>query len=42
VNSTVKGLITGDDFATAFRSMWLGTHPPNAGLKSGLLGGVCD
>jgi Chalcone isomerase-like len=42
VNGTVKGLIKGDDFATAFLSIWLGTHPPNSGLKSGLLGGACE
>ena len=42
VNGTVKGLITGDDFATAFLSIWLGAHPPNPGLKSGLLGGACE
>jgi hypothetical protein len=41
VNGTVKGTIQGDDFATAFLSIWLGTHPPNPGLKSGLLGGAC-
>ena len=42
VNGTVKGTISGDDFATAFFSIWLGTHPPNPGLKSGLLGGACE
>jgi hypothetical protein len=41
VNGTVKGMIQGDDFATAFLSIWLGPHPPNADLKSGLLGGAC-
>ena len=41
VNGTVKGTITGDDFATAFLSIWLGPHPPNENLKSGLLGGAC-
>jgi hypothetical protein len=41
VNGTVKGMINGDDFATAFLSIWLGTHPPNPGLKSGLIGGAC-
>ena len=41
VNGTVKGTITGDDFATAFLAIWLGPHPPNPGLKSGLLGGAC-
>ena len=36
-----KGVIEGDDFAKAFFSIWLGAHPPNAGLKTGLLGGSC-
>ena len=42
VNGTVKGTIPGDDFATAFLSIWLGAHPPNPGLKSGLLSGACE
>src|SRR5262249_49563262 len=42
VNGTVKGTIKGDDFATAFLSIWLGPHPPNPNLKSGLLGGACE
>ena len=42
VNGTVKGLIKGDDFATAFLSIWLGHHPSNPNLKSGLLGGACE
>jgi hypothetical protein len=42
VNGTVKGMIKGDDFATAFLSIWLGPHPPNPNLKSGLLGGACE
>ena len=42
VKGTVQGTIPGDDFATAFLSIWLGPHPPNAGLKSGLLGGACE
>ena len=41
VNGTVKGAIQGDDFAKAFLSILLGAHPPNAGLKAGLLGGDC-
>jgi hypothetical protein len=41
VNGTVKGTIEGDDFARAFLSIWLGSRPPNAGLKTGLLGGPC-
>jgi hypothetical protein len=42
VKGAVKGTIPGDDFATAFLSIWLGTHPPNPGLKSGLLGSACE
>lgn len=42
VNGAVKGTITGDDFSRAFFSIWLGPEPPNAELKSGLLGGACD
>jgi hypothetical protein len=42
VKGTVQGTIPGDDFATAFLSIWLGAHPPNPGLKSGLLGGACE
>jgi hypothetical protein len=41
VNGTVKGTIAGDDFARALFSIWLGSRPPNAGLKAGLLGGKC-
>lgn len=41
VNGAVKGTIEGDDFAKAFFSIWLGAHPPNPGLKAGLLGGAC-
>ena len=40
VNGTVQGMITGDDFATRFSPLWLGAHPLNPGLKSGLLGGA--
>ena len=42
VGGTTKGTIKGDDFARAFLSIWLGAHPPNAGLKAGLLGGACS
>ncbi len=42
VNGTSKGTITGDDFATAFLSIWLGASPPNPNLKAGLLGGACE
>ena len=41
VDGTVKGTIAGDDFARALFSIWLGSHPPSASLKAGLLGGVC-
>jgi hypothetical protein len=41
VGGAAKGTIEGDDFATAFLSIWLGTKPPNANLKAGLLGGPC-
>jgi hypothetical protein len=41
VNGAVKGTIEGDDFTKAFLSIWLGPEPPNAALKSGLLGGPC-
>lgn len=41
VNGTVKGTIEGDDFARALLAIWLGPTPPNAELKSGLLGGEC-
>jgi hypothetical protein len=38
------GTIEGADvpqFARAFFSIWLGSSPPNPGLKTGLLGGEC-
>ena len=41
VNGAVKGTIKGDDFAKAFLAIWLGPEPPNAEIKSGLLGGAC-
>jgi hypothetical protein len=41
VNGRVAGTIEGDDFARAFLSIWLGAHPPNPGLRDGLLGGSC-
>ena len=41
VNGTVKATIEGDDFARALLSIWLGSKPPNPGLKTGLLGGAC-
>jgi len=42
VNGAAKGTIKGDDFAKAFLSIWLGPEPPNAEIKSGLLGGACS
>lgn len=41
VKGQEKGTIEGADFATPFFSIWLGPSPPNAGLKTGLLGGGC-
>jgi Chalcone isomerase-like len=41
VNGVPKGSIEGQDFSRAFLSIWLG-DPPNAELKAGLLGGVCE
>jgi Chalcone isomerase-like len=41
VGGTTKGTVKGDDFARAFLSIWLGAHPPNSGLKAGVLGGAC-
>lgn len=38
VKGQKKGTVEGDDFAEAFFLIWLGANPPNAGLKSGLLG----
>jgi hypothetical protein len=42
VGGKVAGTIEGDDFGRAFLSIWLGDHPPNPGLKDGLLGGSCE
>ena len=36
-----QGTIPGDDFATAFLAIWLGSSPPSPELKAGLLGGPC-
>jgi hypothetical protein len=41
VAGAAKGTIKGDDFARALFAIWLGSNPPNAGLKTGLLGGEC-
>jgi hypothetical protein len=42
VKGASKGTIKGDDFARALFAIWLGAKPPNADLKSGLLGGPCE
>jgi hypothetical protein len=54
INDPVKGVITvdvngksgaaieGADCATALLAIWIGAAPPNADLKSGLLGGKCE
>jgi hypothetical protein len=41
MDDAAKGTIAGDDFARALLSIWLGSDPPNAELKAGLLGGAC-
>jgi len=41
VGNRVRGTIEGAEFAHAFLGIWLGSSPPNSGLKSGLLGGQC-
>jgi hypothetical protein len=38
INGAVKGTIQGEDFARSLFSIWVGPHPPNSGLKRGLLG----
>ena len=40
IDGATKGTISGDDFAKAFLSIWLG-NPPNQEIKAGLLGGAC-
>ncbi len=42
VNGASGSAIEGADFAAALLSIWLGPEPPNADLKSGLLGGKCE
>jgi hypothetical protein len=41
VGGRVRGVISGDAFADAFFRFLIGPHPPNRGLKRGLLGGEC-
>lgn len=38
VKGEVKGVIEDEAFAKDFWAIWLGPEPPNAGLKTGLLG----
>jgi hypothetical protein len=42
LDGVVKGTIPGDDFATAFLAIWLGSSPPSEALRAGLLGGACQ
>jgi len=42
VNGAAGPPMAGADFATALLAIWLGAKPPNADLKSGLLGGKCE
>lgn len=41
LDGNVLGTISGDDFATAFLAIWLGSSPPSPELRAGLLGGRC-
>lgn len=41
LDGAVRGTIPGDDFATAFLAIWLGSSPPSPALRAGLLGGDC-
>jgi len=38
VKGQIKGVIEDEEFARDFWGIWLGPKPPNAGLKTGLLG----
>ena len=42
MNGAAGSPIQGPDFAMALLSVWLGPKPPNADLKTGLLGGACE
>ena len=42
VDGIAKGTIPGDDFSRTFMAIWLGSAPPSAELRRGLLGGKCD
>ena len=41
VGRRTRGTIRGAAFARTFFRIWLGSSPPNRGLKRGLLGGEC-
>lgn len=41
LDGALQGTISGDDFATAFLAIWLGSSPPSQALRAGLLGGDC-
>jgi hypothetical protein len=41
VQGRSKGVIEGADFARAVFALFIGPRPPNAGLRTGLLGGRC-
>lgn len=41
IGDRVAGTIEGDDFSRVFFAIWLGSSPPNPGLRRGLLGGEC-
>ena len=41
VNGASRGTIAGADFARSVFSLYIGSHPPNPGLRTGLLGGRC-
>jgi len=38
LNGEEKGVLDGNDFATALLKVWLGDHPPSDELKAGMLG----
>ena len=37
-NGTVRGIISGDDFARTLFTVWFGPEPGDANLKRGMLG----
>lgn len=41
VNGVTKGTVEGADFGRSVFSLFIGPRPPNAGLRTGLLGGRC-